>query len=85
MKKTEESILQKRFNELDLRVVHNKEYDLLAIYPRDCRKGYCVEYEGIKTKEDIIKCVNEYMEDYLKNPNMTSKTVTKNIRKGRKI
>lgn len=77
MNKREALIMQKRFDELDLRIYHNKEIKTLFIYPMDGRKGNRVGYENIKTKEDIIRSVNDYIGDYLNNLNMTKKIITK--------
>ena len=57
---------ERRFCELDLRVKYNSATKEVKISKKDNSRG--ITYGDVNTKEDVIECFNDYVEDYLTNP-----------------
>jgi hypothetical protein len=59
-----ERLKERRFDTLDLQVKYKKETEELQIIGDV--KGY--SYYDVKTKDDVVECFKNYIEDLLSNP-----------------
>ena len=61
-----ERLKERRFSELDLRIKYNSDTKEIVISGKENKLK--ITYKDVSTKEDVIECLADYLNDYLTNP-----------------
>ena len=64
--KISERLKERRFSELDLRIKYNSDTKEIVINGKENKLK--IAYKDINTKEDVVECLADYLNDYLTNP-----------------